>query len=81
MQSGIVQDIMGHNLFLLMSALKSENFTAVLDSCYSGGAVRNFLVRARDNKDKKVEISPHEKAYQEQWLSRLNLSDDKFVEA
>jgi metacaspase-1 len=72
---------MGHTLFLLMSALKSENFTAILDSCYSGGAVRNFLVRARDNKDKKVEISPNEKAYQEQWLSRLNLSPEKFVEA
>jgi metacaspase-1 len=80
-QSGVVQDIMGHTLFLLMSALKSENFTAVLDSCYSGGAIRKMRVRARDNQGKKVEISPDEKAYQEKWLSRLNLSPDKFVEA
>src|SRR5919199_4004556 len=46
-QDGVVEDIMGHTLFLLMSALKSENFTAVLDSCYSGGATRKeFQVRS-----------------------------------
>jgi hypothetical protein len=79
-QGGVVEDIMGHTLFLLMLALKSENFTAVLDSCYSGGATREFLVRARDNQGKKVQVSPTEKAYQEQWLSRLKLSGEKFVE-
>jgi len=78
-QGGVVEDIMGHTLFLLMLALKSENFTAVLDSCYSGGATREFLVRARDNQGKKVQVSPTEKSYQEQWLSQLKLSREDFV--
>jgi hypothetical protein len=78
-QGGVVEDIMGHTLFLLMLALKSENFTAVLDSCYSGGATRDIRVRARDNKGKKVQISPTEKSYQEQWLSQLKLSREDFV--
>ena len=78
-QGGAVQDIMGHTLFLLMSALKSENFTAVLDSCYSGAATRReFRVRARDGGN-KVQISPEEKSYQDKWLSRLNLSREEFV--
>ena len=78
-QGGVVEDIMGHTLFLLMLALKTENFTAVLDSCYSGGATREIRVRARDNKDKKVQVSPAEKSYQEQWLSQLKLSREDFV--
>lgn len=78
-EGGVVKDIMGHTLFLLMLALKSENFTAVLDSCYSGGALRERRVRARDNQGKKLQISPQEKAYQDQWLSRLNLSGKDFV--
>ena len=80
-QGGVVQDIMGHTLFLLMSALKSENVTAVLDSCYSGAATRKLKVRARDNKGKNIQISPDEKSYQEQWLSKLKLSRQQFVEA
>ncbi len=79
-KGGVVEDIMGHTLFLLMSALKSENFTAVLDSCYSGGGTRpEFRVRSRDG-GSNIQISPAEKAYQEQWLSRLKLSHEKFVE-
>ncbi len=78
-QGGVVEDIMGHTLFLLMLALKSENFTAVLDSCYSGGATRDVRVRARDNQGKNLQVSPGEKSYQEQWLSRLNLKREDFV--
>lgn len=77
-QGGVVKDIMGHTLFLLMSAVKSDNFTAVLDSCYSGGATRDRRVRSRDG-GSKVQISPEEKLYQEKWLSRLNLSREEFV--
>ena len=77
-QGGVVEDIMGHTLFLLMSAVKSENFTAVLDSCYSGAASRKIRVRARDGGN-KVQISPEEKSYQDKWLSRLNLSREEFV--
>lgn len=79
-QGGAVKDIMGHTLFLLMSAVKSENFTAVLDSCYSGAATRKFTVRARDGGE-KVQISPKEKAYQEKLLSKLKLPRLQFVEA
>lgn len=78
-QGGEVKDIMGHTLYLLLSALQTENVTAVLDSCYSGGATRNFRARSRDGGNKLL-ISQAEKAYQEQWLSRLNLSRSQFIE-
>ncbi|NJN12252.1 MAG: DUF4384 domain-containing protein [Richelia sp. RM1_1_1] len=76
---GVVQDIMGHTLFLLMYALKTDNVTVVLDSCYSGGAKRgNFVVRSR-NSSKKLQISPNEIEYQSQWLKRLNLEEKEFI--
>ena len=76
---GVVQDIMGHTLFLLMSAVQSENLTVVLDSCYSGGGTRgNFRIRSRDG-GSQLQISPNEKAYQEQWLSRLSMSPQEFI--
>ncbi|MFB2977248.1 caspase family protein [Microseira sp. BLCC-F43] len=77
-QGGVVKDIMGHTLFLLMSAVKSENLTVVLDSCFSGGATRDRRVRSRDG-GKNIRTSPEEKAYQEMWLSRLNLSREDFI--
>ncbi|NES21009.1 MAG: caspase family protein [Symploca sp. SIO3E6] len=78
-EEGVVKDIMGHTLFLLMSALQSEYVTVVLDSCFSGAATRKFKVRAR-NGGRNVLISPEEKAYQEQWLSQLNMSREEFIE-
>ncbi|MBD2127408.1 caspase family protein [Microcoleus sp. ZQ-A2] len=75
---GSVKDIMGHTLFLLMSALKTENVTAVLDSCFAGGATRDARVRSRDG-GKNVLVSSDEKTYQEQWLSRLKMSPEDFV--
>ena len=75
---GTVQDIMGHTLFLLMSALKTENVTVVLDSCFSGGATRESRVRSR-NGGKNILVSANEKTYQEQWLSRLKMSPEEFV--
>ncbi len=78
-QGGIVDDIMGHTLFLLMSALPTENVTAVLDSCHSGGGTRgNMTVRSRAG-GKKLQASSAEFEYQEQWLKRLNLSKEEFV--
>ncbi|MBD1904391.1 caspase family protein [Funiculus sociatus GB2-A5] len=77
-KGGVVKDIMGHTLFLLMSALQTENFTAVLDSCYSGGATRDRRVRSRDG-GMNLQISPEEKAYQQRWLSQLKLSGEEFV--
>ena len=75
---GPVPDIMGHTLFLLMSALKTENVTVVLDSCFAGGATREARVRSREG-GKKILVSNQEKAYQEEWLSRLNMSPADFV--
>jgi hypothetical protein len=78
-QGGVVQDIMGHTLFLLMKAVPSENLTVVLDSCYSGGGTRgNFRIRSRDG-GSQLQISAAEKGYQDQWLSRLNLAPQDFI--
>ncbi|MGC1249189.1 MAG: caspase family protein [Spirulinaceae cyanobacterium] len=75
----IVEDIMGHTLYLLMSAVPTENFTAVLDSCFSGAATKNdFRIRSRLGGEKTL-VSPKEKTYQEQWLSKLNLSPEEFI--
>ncbi|NJM22620.1 MAG: DUF4384 domain-containing protein [Richelia sp. SM1_7_0] len=77
--SGVVEDIMGHTLFLLMYALKTENVTVVLDSCHSGGAKRgNFVVRSRSGAA-KLQISPKELEYQCSLLKRLNLSPQEFI--
>ncbi len=76
---GTVEEIMGHTLFLLMYALKTDNVTMVLDSCHSGGAKRgNFVVRSR-NDSNKLEISPKEIEYQRSLLKRLNLSPQEFI--
>ncbi|GET38865.1 caspase family protein [Microseira wollei] len=77
-QGGVVKDIMGHTLFLLMSAVKSENITVVLDSCFSGGATRDRRVRSRDG-GRNIRTSPEEKAAQQMWLSRLNISREDFI--
>ncbi|MGB3655149.1 MAG: caspase family protein [Rivularia sp. (in: cyanobacteria)] len=84
---GTVEDIMGHTLFLLMSALKTDNVTVVLDSCHSGGAKRgNFVVRSRSDSagvsrsgGKKLQISPNELEYQRSLLKQLNLSPQEFI--
>lgn len=81
--SGSVEDIMGHTLFLLMSALKTENVTVVLDCCHAGGGTRgNLRVRSRDNGDGQLLLypSPEEINYQQKWLRRLGLSPQKFIE-
>ncbi|BAY22410.1 peptidase C14 caspase catalytic subunit p20 [Calothrix sp. NIES-2100] len=79
-QAGPVQHIMGHTLFLLMSALKTDNVTVVLDSCHSGGGKRgNFRVRAVEGGEKLLP-SPEELEYQRQWLGRLGMSPQKFIE-
>lgn len=75
-EKGVVNDIMGRTLFLLMSALKqkTENVTVVLDSCHSGGGVRgNVRVRAaRGGND--LTPSPDELEYQQQLIKQLGFS-------
>jgi Caspase domain/Domain of unknown function (DUF4384) len=79
---GAVNDITGHTLFLLMSALQTENVTAILDCCHAGGGTRgNFLVRAIPRMGGSEQFLPSstEKQYQQQWLSRLKLSPEEFI--
>ncbi|NES23192.1 MAG: DUF4384 domain-containing protein [Symploca sp. SIO3E6] len=80
--SGKVRDIMGRSLFLLMHALPTENVTVVLDSCHSGGGTRgNVMFRALSRQGGgDDEATQEEFDYQEQWLSRLNLTPSKFHE-
>ncbi|HEY9692394.1 MAG TPA: caspase family protein [Oculatellaceae cyanobacterium] len=75
---GVVNDIMGHTLFLLMSALKTENVTVVLDSCHSGGGKRGNLTIRSLNGGKQVKPSSEEIEYQQQWLKELNLTPEEF---
>ncbi len=77
---GAVKDIMGHTLFLLMSALKTHNVTFVLDSCFSGGGTRgNLRVRSRSGGE-KLQPSQEELDYQRQWLNKLGLSQQEFIQ-
>ncbi|MDJ0511623.1 MAG: caspase family protein [Crocosphaera sp.] len=74
----LVSDIMGRTLFLLMSAINTENITVVLDSCYSGGGKRgNLTVRSLTREGDPYEYYPNnqELEYQQKWLSRLNMSE------
>jgi hypothetical protein len=78
--TNVVRDIMGHTLFLLMSAVPTENLTVVLDSCYSGGGDRgNLVIRsARTDLGQNFQASPEEFEYQQRWLKQLNLSKEEF---
>ncbi|MFB2882393.1 caspase family protein [Floridanema aerugineum] len=70
----IVSDVMGETLFLLMSALQTENVAVVLDSCHSGGGKRGNLTIRAINGGARVNPSPMERSYQEQWLSQMGKS-------
>lgn len=72
----IVSDVMGETLFLLMSALQTENVAVVLDSCHSGGGKRGNLTIRSIEGGRKVNPSPMERNYQEQWLSKLGKNQD-----
>jgi metacaspase-1 len=82
---GAVKDIMGHTLFLLRSAVNTEYFTTVVDSCYSGGSTRfSFKIRARDGYTPgfpDILISSLEKEFQEKWLSKLGSKREDFIKA
>ena len=74
---GKVNDIMGRTLFLLMSAVDTENLTVVLDSCHSGGGTRgNMTVRSRSGGGEFLP-SDEELAFQEELMSALALSEDE----
>ncbi|WP_414550762.1 caspase family protein [Anabaena sp. CCY 0017] len=69
-----VSDITGKTLFLLMSAIKTENLTVVLDSCYAGGGKRGNLTIRSIADGKQYTPSQTEIEYQHKWLSHLNIS-------
>jgi len=75
-----VADIMGKTLFLLMSALQTDQVTVVLDSCYSGGGKRGTTtVRSavRNGWRQLPRPSQVELAYQTSWLERLGWSPEE----
>ncbi|MGF1459799.1 MAG: caspase family protein [Leptolyngbyaceae cyanobacterium] len=79
-EGGPVDDITGHTMFLLGRAMPTENYTVVLDSCHSGGAKRgNLVIRSRAG-GSGLTMSDAELAYQAEWLSRLDLRPDDFVQ-
>lgn len=79
-EQGVVSDIMGHTLFLLMYALRTENVTVVLDSCHSGGGTRgNLQIRAAQG-GSQFKVSSTEIEYQRELLSKLKLSPPQFIQ-
>jgi len=79
-EQGVVSDIMGHTLFLLMYALRTENVTVVLDSCHSGGGTRgNLQIRAAQG-GSQFKVSSAEIEYQRELLSKLKLSPSQFIQ-
>ena len=78
--SDLVRGIMGKTLFLLMSAIRTENLSVVLDSCYSGGGIRgNLVIRSvRLNIGKICQATQEEIEYQQRWLKELKFSPEEF---
>ncbi|MEI2579985.1 caspase family protein [Scytonema sp. PRP1] len=76
----IVRDIMGRTLFLLMSAIRTEYLTVILDSCHSGGGTRgNLVIRsARSARGENLSATPEEFEYQQRWLTEFGLSPEEF---
>lgn len=73
---GVVNDITGRTLFLLMSALKqkTENVTVVLDSCHSGGGFRGNARMRSARGGSEFTPSPAELEQQLQLMKQLNIS-------
>ncbi len=69
-----VNDIMGRTLFLLVSALQTNNVTVVLDCCHSGGATRGVGRVRSGNSTGNYYPSQAELGYQEKWRARQDLS-------
>jgi hypothetical protein len=72
--------ITGNTIFLLSHALKTDNVTLVLDSCYAGGGVRgNLIYRATVVGDDENPAKPSqtEQSFQEQLIEELGLTRDR----
>ena len=79
---GTVPDIMARTLFLLMRSLQTENVTAILDSCHSGGGLRGSAsVRAvREQSGDMRQAMPEEFERQQELLEKLQLPFEDFQE-
>ena len=88
---GSVDDITSGTLFLLMAALKTENVTLVLDSCYAGGGTRgNLVIRSLPGQAEllmrgdpgvaTIIASSDEGVYQEKLLKKLQWSRKEWIE-
>lgn len=78
---GTVNDIMGKDLFMLMSLLKTDAVTAILDSCHSGGGRRGAVtVRSRDGANSDtIDLHPSDAVLesQAQLQSQLGWTDQE----
>ena len=77
-KSGTVPYIMGRSIFLLMMALKSQNITFILDSCFSGAGTRGNLRIRSINSGTCYEPATEELEFQRKLLSQINLSPGEF---
>ncbi|MBW4512458.1 MAG: caspase family protein [Scytonematopsis contorta HA4267-MV1] len=78
LQNNLAPDIMGRTLFLLRSALNTDNVTMVLDSCYSGGGTRgNYVIRSVPGDNLKP--MQEEIIYQERWMKQLKLTSEELA--
>lgn len=69
-----VHDIMGKTLFLLRSALKTDNVTTILDCCYAGGGTRGSERVRADASNEIYQPSTAELSYQKRWMQKLGIS-------
>lgn len=78
-------DITGRTLYLLLSGTKTDNLTAVLDSCHSGGGTRgNLRVRSPNQpRASNFAIKPNvaELEYRQQLRERLGILDSDIQQA
>ena len=83
--AGQLPVIMGRSLFLMMRSLQTDNVTAILDSCHSGGGLRgSALVRAVADKRAAGETwqaIPAEFEFQQRLLDAAGLSPEDFLAA
>jgi Caspase domain/Domain of unknown function (DUF4384) len=78
LQNNLAPDIMGRTLFLLRSALNTDNVTMLLDSCYSGGGTRgNYVIRSIPGDNLKP--MPEEIEYQQRWMKQLKITPEELA--
>lgn len=82
-----VPDITGQTLWLLLTALKTENVTAIIDATHPGDVIISDaplsspnISTGKSHRDTTSQLNAQERAYQQQWLNRLGLSPSEFIQ-